>query len=399
MREMDGPQRPLDGRHSAPHPYTAPWWRVGSRRAERQILADQRAREVAHEVEMLARASQSIAHDLRNVFSVVNACAVDLYDEMHGRKAGSLVLEILNAAERGLMATSDLMRAGRAEVVDDRPTDLRLQTSELEPILRRLATPSVTVEMECGGSPVFARIDRTSIMQILMNLVDNASDAMQRKGTITVECGRGERPAADGTAPVGVAWVSVTDTGPGMSPETVHQIFDVGFSTKQGPHCGLGLAVVRRVVDRCHGWIDVTSEVGKGTTFRVEFPLVEPKNSGIALVVVADEAARGLLVDVLRRSDFHVLSASDALEGCDLMVGRHIADIAVLDADSATDRGLWHIARLHHVQRTVAVGDDACSQPLPRTLEAAEALVRGCVEPTLVSPIIPPPSRPMTVRP
>jgi signal transduction histidine kinase len=398
MRESERMRRPSDGSSSATPSAFASWWKPGSRHAERRLQEELRVEEAAREVEMLARASQSIAHDLRNVFSVVNACAVDLYDEMHGRKAGSLVLEILNAAERGLMATTDLMRAGRAEVIDDRPIDLRMHTSELEPILRRLATPAVAVEMACGGTPVFARIDRTSIMQILMNLVDNATDAMQRKGTIRIECGEGRRVVVNG-APIAVASISVTDSGPGMSPETASMIFDVGFSTKQGPHCGLGLAVVRRVVDRCHGWIDVQSELGKGTTFTVQFPLVEPTNSGIALVVVADDTARSALIESLSQQDFDVLSAADALEACDLMVGRPIADIAVLDSESAMDRGLWHIARLHHVRRTVAVGDDAASELPPRTRAAADALVVACTQPTLVSPIVPPPAKTVPVSP
>jgi CheY-like chemotaxis protein/two-component sensor histidine kinase len=334
----------------------------------------------------LALANRSIAHELRNVFSVINACAVDLYDAMYGRAAGSLVLEILNAAERGLTVTTDLMRTADGADDDRRPTDLRRQLTDLEPMLRRLATPGVTLELQCSGDAVFAQIDRTGVMQIMMNLVANATDAMNRRGTITVSCGRGQRPGAMGREVVEVATVSVSDTGPGMSPEVAARVFDDGFSTKSGAHCGLGLAVVRRVVERCGGWVSVDSVPGKGSTFTVEFPLVAAPTSGISLVVVADDAARALVVEALAGDDVHVVQAADVLEACDLMAGQHIADIAVLDADAAEDRGLWHLARLRHVARTCAVGGH--HHPLPTTVVEARALVAACTRPTLHSPIV-----------
>jgi len=349
-------------------------------------------------MELLAKASQAIAHDLRNVFAVVKASAVDLYDEMHGRKAGALVLEILHASESGLMATTDLMKAGRLPYAEEHPIDLRLHTSELEPMLRRLATPAVTLEMSCGDASAFARIDGTSILQILVNLVDNASEATQRRGTIRVQCGRGVR-AVDGFAPVPVAFIVVSDNGSGIAADQIERIFDTGFSTKTGTHCGLGLALVQRTVTRCRGWIDVQSTPDQGTSFRIEFPLVEPADSGLALVVVADDHSRQLLVDELQLQGFRVLSAADALDACDLMIGGIIADIAVLDPAAAADRGLWHMARLHHVQRLAGVGEGAGLVSLPTTRAEGRALLDGCTGVMLQSPIVPPASSLPPVNP
>lgn len=396
LRESKGSGRPFYGRNLATALASAPLRKFGTKRAETAAAHEQ---EVAREMELLARASQSIAHDLRNVFSVVKACAVDLYDEMHGRKAGALVLEILNAAERGLTATTDLMKAGRMPFDDDRPVDIRLHTSELEPILRRLATPAVTLEMACDGKPSFARIDGTSILQILVNLVDNASDALRRQGTIRVECGQRLRTPEIGLVPVPVAFISVSDDGPGIAPDVIERIFETGFSTKAGTHCGLGLALVQRVVERCHGWIEVQSVLGEGTSFLVEFPLVEPTDSGLGLVVVADDQARQLLVEELQEQGFVVVAAADALEACDLMLGGTIADIAMLDAVSAADRGLWHMARLHHVTRVAAVGEGPGLLPLPTTRGEGKALLDGCTSATVQSPVLPPPATPWQVIP
>ena len=222
----------------------------------------------------MARTTRSVAHDLRNVFQVVNSCAVDLYGEMHGRRAGVLVLEILNAAERGLGVTTELARAGRDRPDDDRPVDLRLLSRELEPILRRLAASSVSIDIDCVSTGVFVRIDRTSVMQILMNLVDNAAEAMGRMGRISIYVGRDVRHTP-GRASEHVAVMTVTDDGPGMPSDVVAKVFDVGFSTKEGHHAGLGLSVVHSVVQRHQGHIWVSSEPGVGTSFRIELPLVE----------------------------------------------------------------------------------------------------------------------------
>jgi two-component sensor histidine kinase len=311
---------------------------------------------------------------------------VDLYDEMHGRRAGSMVLEILNAAERGLMATTDLMLAGKLDgLSDDHAIDIRRELLAMEPILRRLATPGVDFEMRTDGAPVFVCIDRTSLMQILMNLVVNAADVLCNDGAISVHTARGVRSVTPGEAAVPVFSISVSDDGSGMTPELLELIFDDGFSTKQGPHAGLGLAVVRRVVERCSGWIEVESTVGAGTTFRVEFPVQAPPTSGTALVVVADDLARVSIVDVLEHFDLHVLVAAESLEACDLLAAGIVPDIAVLDTASASDRGLWQVAKLDHVQRTTAVGSE--SSPLPQTFDAAMALIIGCTEPTVPSPV------------
>lgn len=334
--------------------------------------------------EAMSRANRSVAHELRNVFSVINACAVDLYDAMYGRAAGSLVLEILNAAERGLSVTTDLLRAVDGADDGQRPTDLRQQMFDLQPMLARLATPGVELTLECDGEPVFVQIDRTGVMQILMNLVANATDAMNRRGTVVVRCGRVERRLDDGTSQE-VATVSVADTGPGMTAEVMSKVFDDGFSTKTGVHCGLGLAVVRRVVDRCGGRIEVASTLGEGTTFTVSLPAVAPPTSGVSLVVVADDRARDLLAAAVAAEGGEVVAVADVLEACDRMAGQPIADIAVLDPEAAGDRGLWHLARLRHVTRTCEVGG---ATPLPRTAKEAAALVAACTSATLVSPVI-----------
>ncbi|MEI8238259.1 MAG: HAMP domain-containing sensor histidine kinase [Actinomycetota bacterium] len=344
---------------------------TGRRALERQVTAHEEAIEIQRDNEFMARTTRSVAHDLRNVFTVVNSCAVDLYDEMHGRRAGVLVLEILNAAERGLGVTTELMVAGHGTPPDDRRADLRLLVCELEPLLRRLATSSVQVDVACANASVYARIDRTSIMQILMNLVDNAAEAMGRSGNVLVDVQRGVRSAAPGAAAIPVAVLTVRDDGPGMPADVAARIFDVGYSTKTGHHGGLGLAVVASVVSRCHGWISVDSSVGGGTSFRIELPLVERSEKDLALVVMANDRARRLVTDALMSNGFEVLESNDALDACDLVIDRPAPALAVIDEKSAADEGLRHLAHLADVPIVRTVGDGPGMSPFPTTADEA----------------------------
>jgi CheY-like chemotaxis protein len=157
-------------------------------------------------------------------------------------------------------------------------------------------------------------------------------------------------------------------------------MFEEGYSTKAGAHWGLGLSIVRRVVERCGGSIRVTPAEPSGLTVTMRFPLVEPGRSGLALVVAADDTTRRLMTDALSNVGFSVLAGADALEACDLVAGRDVVDIAFIDSASATDRGLWDLARLADVPRRAPL-DAAVADA-----DEADQLVTACVASTLVPP-------------
>ncbi|MFM2077268.1 MAG: hypothetical protein RJA49_1158, partial [Actinomycetota bacterium] len=247
----------------------------------------------------LERINRALAHDLRNIFSVINLCAVDLYHEMKGRQALTLVMEVLHAAERGLAASTELLHAGRGEAPAPRPVDLRRHILALQPLLGRVAGSGVDTVVTFGDEPLFVRVDRTSAMQVLMNLVSNAAEAMRSSGCIRISA------SADG----GDAVLVVTDDGPGIPASLREKVFDDGYTTKSGAHWGLGLAVVRRVVGRCGGTITLDDALPVGTEIRIRFPLVEPERSGLALVVAGDDITRQLLGAALERAGFSVVAA------------------------------------------------------------------------------------------
>jgi two-component sensor histidine kinase/CheY-like chemotaxis protein len=279
-------------------------------------------------------------------------------------------MEVLHAAERGLAVSTELLHAGRGEERAPRPVDLRRHILALQPLLGRVAGAGVDTVVVFGDEPLFVRLDRTSAMQVLMNLVSNAAEAMRSSGCIRISA----------VADDGDAVLVVTDDGPGIPAGLRDKVFDDGYTTKTGAHWGLGLAVVRRVVERCGGTIALDDAVPVGTEIRVRFPLVEPKRSGLALVVAGDDVTRQLLGSALERAGFSVVAAGDPLEACDAVAGRSIVDVALLDLASASDRGLWELARLAEVDRTASIDS------VVRSDAAAEALLAKCREASLTGP-------------
>jgi signal transduction histidine kinase len=351
-----------------------------AQRSQHELESLRHQIEQGQRLELLGRASLSIAHDLRNVLSIIGGAADELNDEMQGRRAATRVLEILNATDRALAIVSDLQLAGRQRPVTEGPVDLHALSEHFEPLLRRLVPKSIMLHMSCTEQNVCVRIDRTSLLQVLMNLVANATDAIDGWGTISVSCDRVVRHRPGTAAPRSTAVITVSDNGRGISDSVLARVFEAGFSTKEGNHSGLGLATVWRIVDRWQGSIDVESSIGNGTTVRVELPLFDEFERRTALVVVSDVRARRLLVDELVELDFDVVAAGDALEACDLVTERAIAHLAVLDEASAVDPSLSKLAQLDDVLHTVVLSDGgdpahrAPASPVDAALVVSSAL-------------------------
>jgi len=198
--------------------------------------------------------------------------------------------------------------------------------------------------------------DRTQIHQVLMNLCVNARDAMPSGGVITIKA---EKQTKDQVREKITAanqdsyiCITVTDTGTGMNEETRRRIFDPFYTTKeQGKGTGLGLAVVYGVVQSHHGFIDVESEVGHGTTFRLYFPIpltneqltdlplaIESYSTGgteTILVVEDEEALIEMVLLLLESKGYHVFTARDGKEAVEIF-RQHKQEIDIV----LTDMGL-----------------------------------------------------------
>jgi signal transduction histidine kinase len=346
-------------------------------RTENEVEALRHQLEQAQRLEVLGRASQSIAHDLRNVFTVINGCVVELTDEMRGRQAIVRVHEVSGATDRGMAIVSDLLLSARQGTDQGGSVDLGDVTQHLEPLLRRLAGRQVTLGLHCAGAPVRARIDRTSVLQILMNLVVNAAEAITGPGTIVVRCEQHMRRQPD-TAPRELAVLTVTDDGIGISDDAATQIFEPGFSTKGADHTGLGLATVCRIAERWGGTVELDSLPGRGTTVRVELPLYH--DAMRALVVVADRRARELLAAEVAGAGYEVIATDCALDACDQLADVDTADLAFLDGVSAADPSLQRAIEIQRISNVVVMSPHGDAQRgLPTDLPAARAVVAHAI--------------------
>jgi CheY-like chemotaxis protein len=234
-----------------------------------------------------------------------------------GERAASLVQQLLAFGRKQILQTKLL---SLAEVVDD---GVRM--------LERLLGEDVEICVFPSSNAGLIRVDPGQMQQIVLNLALNARDAMPAGGTLTIETGKVYRSEADvaqhpGQEPGPYAVLTVRDTGHGMDAATQARIFEPFFTTKEfGRGSGLGLATVHGIVNQSGGHIEVVSEVGHGTTFRLYFPSAEreegrstavppareiPKGTETVLVTEDAPDVRGLACRILRELGYRVLEAS-----------------------------------------------------------------------------------------
>jgi two-component system, cell cycle sensor histidine kinase and response regulator CckA len=296
----------------------------------------------AQKMEAVGQLAGGIAHDFNNLLTVINGFSQVTLDLL-GRDdpARAMVDEIHSAGTRAASLTRQLLAFSRRQVLEPRVVDLNAVVGETERLLRRLIGEDVLLVTDLAPDLGRVRVDAGQMEQVLMNLAVNARDAMPRGGTLTIA-------TRDETGPDGdVVHLLVTDTGCGMDPQTRARLFEPFFTTKEpGKGTGLGLAVVHGVVTQSGGRIEVESEPGKGTTFRIELPRAagpEPGEGSVGpvdlprgtetLLLVEDEAAvRALDRRVLASCGYTVLEAKDGRDAVRVADG-HPGKIDLLVSD------------------------------------------------------------------
>jgi len=329
----------------------------------REVTAECAARERAEQQARLAATGQlaaGIAHDFNNVLSVVLAHA-DLLRKDHTLRDDVRVKlrGIADQARRGGRLVRQVLDFARRAPTRRQRVDLAACVRETMDLLERTIPENVVVSTALP-TECLAEVDPVQVEQVVANLVLNAGDAMPGGGRLRIELSRrtlkeGEPPPVAGMTPGEWAALSVADTGFGMSPAVQRRLFEPFFSTKAGRGTGLGLAQVHGIVKQHGGSIDVTSEVGRGTTFTVYLPLAgarvgtrrAPKATDLdddagstlptgwgelILLVEDDAAARVASADALRSLGYRVLVAECAEQAWELWV-RHGDEIALVLTD------------------------------------------------------------------
>jgi two-component system, cell cycle sensor histidine kinase and response regulator CckA len=295
----------------------------------------------AQKMEVVGHLASGVAHDFNNLLAVIMGYSDLVLMETGLNEALKGKLETIRAAaERAAGLTRQLLIFSRKQTVELIVLDVRDVLKDLDKILRRLIDENIKMTIAPGKQSGHIKADSGYVGQVLMNLVVNARDAMPKGGQLTIATNtetvdENYVRSHKGAIPGHYVVLSVSDTGTGMTEKVKAHLFEAFFTTKpKGKGTGLGLATCQTIVEQSGGFIDVSSEVGKGTTFKIYFPQVEqapdvqavdiqakvsPRGTESLLVVEDDLSLRHLAVDVLLAQGYEVLSAQNGQEALHVM--------------------------------------------------------------------------------
>ncbi len=293
----------------------------------------------SQKMEALGRLAGGIAHDFNNLLTVIHLSTRLLERQMHPEDPlWEHVQRIHETGERAAKLTKQLLSFSRREVIEPQVLNLSQIVRDLSRMLQRIIGEDITMAMVLADDLWPLRVDPSQIDQVLMNLVVNARDAMPEGGTLTIETANITLDKSYAARHVDVqpgeyVMLAISDTGIGIDDEARGHLFEPFFTTKErGEGTGLGLSTVFGIVRQGGGHIDVYSQVGQGTTFRIYFPRAKevkaatpsPARSPLAddlirgtetVLVVEDETAvRDLAVSVLKACGYQVLAAKSGPE-------------------------------------------------------------------------------------
>ena len=316
----------------------------------------------AQKMESIGQLAAGVAHDFNNMLTVIQG-----HSGMMLSKA-NLPPELLDcaqaiyfAAERAAALTRQLLMFSRKNVMQPKPLDLRAVVSNLSKMLKRVLGETVTLEFHPPTDLPLVQADTGMIEQVILNLVVNARDAMPQGGTLTISTNPVEMNDAyvqtHPEARLGAfVCLRVSDSGCGMDAATMARIFEPFFTTKEiGKGTGLGLATVYGIVKQHDGWIEVSSEVGKGSAFNVFLPAssepvkAPPPESPVTaavrggqetILVVEDEPVlRDMAHLILQDCGYRILEAGSGAEALQIWQ-RHANTIDLMLTDVVMPGGM-----------------------------------------------------------
>jgi PAS domain S-box-containing protein len=308
-------------------------------------------------IQSIGTLAGGIAHDFNNILGIILAYS-SLLDKskLTPDKFSVSIIAINQAVQRGAALVRQILTFARKTDILFEPTDIPELIHELFSMLGQTFPKTITFSESIDKSLPFILADRTQIHQALLNLCINSRDAMPQGGSISISAGKQTKEQIYQNFPDArekeYVCLTVTDTGKGMDEATRQRVYDPFFTTKEkGKGTGLGLSVVYGIVQAHHGFIDVKSDMGRGTTFRLFFPVpviseqtavsqqsVESYEIGgtETIMFVEDEELLLQMVSFLLESKgYKVLCARDGLEAVNIFLS-HKQEIALV----ITDMGL-----------------------------------------------------------
>ncbi len=307
----------------------------------------------AQKMESIGRLAGGVAHDFNNMLSIITGYAeiasdeVDEHDPLHG-----YLEQILDAGKRSRDLTRQLLAFARRQTVNPRVVDLNEVLSRGQKMLARLIGEDIDLRLMSCDSIWPIRLDPSQVDQIIANLAVNARDAISGVGGVIIETANvclDEDFCANHVVlePGDYVRLNFSDTGVGMDRDTLEKVFEPFFTTKQaGAGTGLGLSTVYGIVRQAGGLVEVYSEPGQGTTFKIYLPRCDRapdaevadqdvvRLTGTETVMVVEDEVQilELCQQVLRRAGYQVIIASQPGEAL-ILAEKHPGDIHLLVTD------------------------------------------------------------------
>ncbi|MBS0659194.1 MAG: response regulator [Verrucomicrobia bacterium] len=334
---------------------------LNSRDVTQQIQLEAQYRH-AQKLEAVGHLSAGIAHDFNNLLSIVQLNAT-LLKALPGEDEEMLaaIRGIDHACERAAQLTRQLLVFSRREQVRFAELELNCVVAGVAPMLARLLGEALSVRTQLAATALHTRADAGMLEQVLVNLAVNARDAMPQGGTLRLETSELtlDAEAAAALSPEAragrFARLTVADTGAGIAPDVLPHIFEPFFTTKAAGHgTGLGLAVVYGIVKQHHGWLQVESTPGHGTSFHLYLPRTSPtaprvqaavaqsapRGRGETILVVEDESGLRRIVQLtLEHFGYRVLAAATGAAALEIWRERR-EEIALLLTDLIMPEGM-----------------------------------------------------------
>lgn len=307
---------------------------------------------VAQKMEAVGRLAGGIAHDFNNILSSIRGyCDLVMMRLDPDSIFYKDLKQIQDAISRATSLSRQLLLFGKQQPMEITSVNLNSLVQGVSEMVARLLGENISLILSLEPDIMMIKGDRSQIEQVILNLILNARDAMPNGGTIrvTTENHVGDGSTEDKSSSGKLVCLSVSDEGVGIPPEQIDRIFEPFYTTKKAPSgTGLGLSIVQSIVERHRGWITVSSQVNKGTTFRVYFPtdgdLADEQedhqsdltnlrgNKEKILVVEDEEQVRNLVCRALRENNYTVFEAGSASEALRVFQERK-GDIDLLLSD------------------------------------------------------------------
>ncbi|HXP62495.1 MAG TPA: PAS domain S-box protein, partial [Dongiaceae bacterium] len=307
----------------------------------------------AQRLETIGMLAAGIAHDLNNVLAPIMFAAPLLRGSLSTARDLKILDTLSQSAARGAGLVKQILGFAHSTAGELLPSQVKHIARDIVGVIEETFPKSIELQQEIPSDLWLVLGNATQIHQVLLNLCVNARDAMPQGGTIRVTASNRRLNAAEADAIPGArpgSWVvlEVGDTGTGIPPEVLERIWTPFFTTKGiGKGTGLGLSTVRGIVANHKGFVELRTEVGRGTTFRVFLPAIESESSqagsaspldipdghGELILLVDDDAGvRHIGTAILEKHGYRVVSCVDGVEAIALFITRS-AEISLVITD------------------------------------------------------------------